>query len=433
MLRVEKGAISGLEPMGDLSRFREYKILDLGGKTLLPGLIDNHVHMTVPFMYRVNTSTVRQMNQQIINNFSSCVMSGVTTVRDMGGFPGKINKFRALSDSNEIAGPRIVSSLSPIAARRDKALGAPERAPYFTNPVMKWALGGNYAERPVTIEEIRDACKRMISLGAQWLKTLYQEHSYSRYPRPLPNHSDEGYRTILEIGKKHNMRCALHEPLLNGFKKGVDLGFHTLEHMPLDALIPEQYIEKFVRQGMAMMPTMVAYGDVFDEEELLHRVETRGHEFLVPEAARQIAGFLKESVMQGKRKLNKEEQKALIFDRQYLIDSYPNMIKNVRRLHRMGATIGAGTDLGGFYSGFFGRFTEELKKYAAAGISNFDVLRMATSINAGILGMEGKIGAIVKGAYADLIVVDGNPLQDLRALENISLIMKGGVFMKGTG
>ncbi len=328
--------------MADVEKLSGYEIIDLGGATLLPGLIDNHVHMTVPFMYSVNVNTLRQMNRQIVYNFRNCVMRGVTTVRDVGGFPGKINKFRLLADANEIPGPRVISSLSPIAARKGDVMGAPEKAPYFKNPVLTWLLGGNYAERPETVEEIREASERMVSLGAQWLKSLYQEHSYSYNPRPLPNHSDEGYRAIVEVGKKHGLKCALHQTFVGGFKKGVDLGFHTLEHMPMDALIPEKYIEKFMKRDMAMMSTMMAFGDVSREEELLHLVETRGAEFLMPEAIAQMSARLKESIEQGKKKMSAEERKALMFDRQYLIDKYPVQVENLHAAAPNGRGAGRG-------------------------------------------------------------------------------------------
>ncbi|MEW6113794.1 MAG: amidohydrolase family protein [Thermodesulfobacteriota bacterium] len=425
---VEGGVIKDIGRVGDLSTSSNFKVVDLKGCTLMPGLIDNHVHITVPQMGKVNFNFFRQMEQQIVNNFRSCVMGGVTTVRDVGGFPGKIQKYRALADSNHIPGPRVISSLSPIAARKDDRLGPPERAPYFTNPATKWLLGGNYAERPQTMEEVREACERMVALGAQLLKTLYQEQSYSYHPRLLPNHSDEGYKAILEIGRKHGLKCALHEPFVTGFKKGVDLGFNTLEHMPMDDLIPEIYIERFIKQDMAIMPTMMAYGDMFEEEKILTFVASQGTECLVPEAVKQISDKLKES--QAQQGLSAEQRKSLIFDRQFIKDKYPNIVKNLQLLYRNGATVGVGTDLGGVYAGIFGRYTDELKRYTAAGISNFDAIRMATAVNAKILGMEDKIGSLKKGAYADLIAVRGNPLDDIQALDTVALVLKGGLFMK---
>jgi imidazolonepropionase-like amidohydrolase len=201
----------------------------------------------------------------------------------------------------------------------------------------------------------------------------------------------------------------------------------------MDALIPEPYIEKFIKQGMAIMPTLMVYGNIFQEEDILNFIETRGRKDLVPEAVTQIQTWLKESLMKIKKEISQNERKSLSFDRQYIVDMHPNMVRNLERLHRMGATIGAGTDLGGSAIAIFGRYTDEIRRYVNAGISNFDALRIATSINANILGMDDKIGSIKNGAYADLIAVDGNPLADIRALDAISMIMKGGLFLKAEG
>ncbi len=430
VLIIEKGKIQGIERRGDLSQFKAYKIIDLDGLTLLPGFIDNHVHVTVPFMYSVNYNTLTQMNPQIAINFKNCIMNGVTTVRDVGGFPGKINKFRILSDNNDIPGPRVISSLSPIAARDGDRLGAPEKAPYFTNPVIKKILGGNYAERPTTVEEIRAASEKMIQLGAQWLKTLQQDHPYSYSTRKLPNHTDEGYRAILETGKNHGIKCALHEPLLSGFKKGVDLGFHTLEHMPTDEVIPDTYVDKFMKQDMAMMPTMMIYGDSFVLTDILKLIKDRGEEYLMPEAIKQMSARIQNTLNMEKKALSKEEYEDLQFDNTYAKDKFPKAMANLKKLHAMGATIGAGTDIGGTSTGFFGRYSDELRHYTSAGISNYDTLMMATAINARIIDMQDKIGTVEKGKLADLIAVKGNPLTHIDAVDHVKMVMKGGTFMK---
>lgn len=433
-LQIENGIITYIDRAAvHTPAFTDHQRIDLKGKTLMPGLIDNHVHLTVPMMYSVNLNFIMQMNQQIVNNFRSCVMSGVTTVRDVGGFPAKISKYRKLSDGNHIPGPRVISSLSPVGARKGSVLGAPEQAPYFRNPAITWLLGGNYAERPQTLAEIREASERMIRLGAQWLKSLHQDHSYSHRPHILPNHTDAGYRVILETGKQYGLKSALHEPLVSGFNKGVELGFDTLEHMPMDALIPEPAIEKFVRQNMAIMPTLMVYGDIFKEEEILQYIETRGRMDLVSESRKQITEKLKQSLVESKGKTPGKSTKPQILDRQYIVDMHPNMVKNLLRLHRMGAVVGAGTDLGGSYTAIFGRFADEIRRYVDAGIPNLDALRMATSVNAGILGMNDKIGTVKKGAYADLIAVDGDPLTDIRALKRVCMVMKGGILIKAEG
>lgn len=431
---IEGEKIHSVESRGELSQYKGYKAIDLNGRTILPGLIDNHVHLTVPFMFNVNLNAMRQMGDQIALNFETCLKSGVTTVRDVGGFPQKILKFRAMADKGEIPGPRMISSLSPIAARQGDTLGAPQSAPYFTNPIIKWVLGGNYAERPTNVEEIREATNRMIKLGAQWLKTLHQDHGHSYNAARLPNHTDEGYRLILELGELNGLKCALHEPLLTGFQKGVELGYDTLEHMVMDAIIPDEDIDLFAQKRMAMMPTLIVIGgDDFILEELLAMVETRGKEFLVPEAVKQATANLKRTITRDKESAAVSKDGKLTSGSQYGRDMFPNAQENLRKLLRMGATVGMGTDLGGTPIAFFGRYNDELKHFVNAGISNFDTLCMATSVNAQIIDMQDRIGTIEKGKLADIIAVNGNPLDDIGAMDNMDMVMKGGAFVKANG
>ena len=99
----------------------------------------------------------------------------------------------------------------------------------------------------------------------------------------------------------------------------------------------------------------------------------------------------------------------------------------------MGAKIGVGTDCGGTSRGWFGRYSDELKNMTSAGISNFDTLRLATAVNAGIIDLQEKIGTIEKGKYADLIAVEGNPLNDIEVMDGVTMVMKGGLFIKAMG
>jgi imidazolonepropionase-like amidohydrolase len=421
---IEGNKIIGVIKNNEPSQHKNFKEIDLGGKTLMPGLIDNHVHITVPFMYSINLAAIQQMNTQILLNFRNCVMNGVTTVRDVGGFPGKINKFKELSHKNEIPGPRVISSLSPIAARNGEELGAPEKAPYFTNPIIKWILGGNYAERPTSTKEIEQAAEEIIGLGANWLKTLHQEHTVAANGLPIPNFSDKDFSKILEIAKKNGIKSALHAPLLSGLTAGINLGFDTFEHMVTDALIPEKFIEKLIKNDMAVMPTIMIYGDVFKTDELSELISERGNEYFTPEALRQIFKRLNRPV---------DKNKPAAWDSTYMKKQFPVVTENLKRLYKMGAIIGAGSDIGGTMSGFFGRFTDELKHYAQAGIQNFDILQMATSTNAKIIDMQDKIGAVQKGFLADLITIEGNPLEDINALTKVKMVMKAGTLIKTDG
>ena len=426
VLLIEGDRIRGIEREGELGQYRDCETVDLKGWTILPGLIDNHVHITSPFM-RGNSN---EMDQQIEYNFRNCVMRGVTTVRDVGAFPGKIKEFRSKADKNEIPGPRVISSLSMIAARKGEQLGWPEHVPYFKSPMIKRLMGGNFAERPATVGEIKEVSEELIKMGAQWLKTLHQDHSFSFSPSRLPDHTDEGYRTILETGKRHDIKCALHAIFVSGFKKGVELGFHTLEHIPMDDVIPDLYAEKFTEKGMAIMPTVMVFGDFLIHKRILNLISNHGKEYLTPEAMRQVSIFIKKLLAQEEHALSEEEKKSLPVDPLYFKKMFHNVIKNLKKLDRMGARVGIGTDSGTF-RGLFGRYNDELRHMTSAGISNFDALRMATAVNAGILDMQDKIGTIEKGKWADIIAVEGNPLEDIRIMDNVAMVMKGGAFIKG--
>ena len=426
ILLIEGDKIRGIERKGDLDQYGDCKTVDLKGWTILPGLIDNHVHITSPFMLGYSN----EMDQQIEYNFRNCVMRGVTTVRDVGAFPGKIDEFKSKADKNEIPGPRVISALSMIAARKGGQLGWPEQVPYFDDPMVKRRIGGNFAERPATVGEIKEVSEELIKMGAQWLKTLHQEHRFSFSPHQLPNHTDEGYRAILETGKRHDIKCALHAIFVSGFKKGVELGFHTLEHMPMDDVIPDLYAEKFTAKGMAIMPTVMVFGDFLIHRRILNLLANHGKEYLTPEAMRHVSNFIKELLAQEKRGLREEEKRSLRVDPLYFKAMFPNVIKNLKKLNSMGARVGIGTDSGTF-RGFFGRYNDELRHMTSAGISNFDTLRMATVSNAGIIDMQDKIGTIEKGKYADIIAVEGNPLEDISIMDNVAMVMKGGAFIKG--
>ena len=429
---IEGNKILGIETKGDLNQYKGFRLFDLNGWTLLPGLIDNHVHITSPFITAGNLNVLLQKDDQFELNFRNCVMSGVTTVRDVGGFPGMIRKFTERADKNQIPGPRVISSLSMIAAREGMQLGWPSYAPYIENSILKRIMGGNFAERPTTVEQINEVCEEMVRLGALWLKTLHQDQSFHHQAHRLPNHTDDGYKAILNQGRKHGIRCAMHAMFASGFYKGVDLGYHTLEHTPMDAIIADRYADRFAKSDAAIIPTIRIFGDFLIARKLMKLMEARGREYLSPEALKQITASVKKLIAVDNGDLSDEDRRSLRVDPLYFKDMFPNVINNIAKLKSAGAKIGIGTDSGSTIS-LFGLFSDELKYMASAGISNYETLRMATAENAGILNMQDRIGTIEKGKWADLIAIEGDPLADFDSMNNVRMVMKGGSFIKREG
>ena len=112
--------------------------------------------------------------------------------------------------------------------------------------------------------------------------------------------------------------------------------------------------------------------------------------------------------------------------------SFPIAIKNVLKIHKAGGRVGVGTDSGGSLMSFFGiLYPEELKRMINAGFSNYEALKAATSGNAKIIDMDERIGSIKKGKLADLIAVEGNPLEDIEVIKDVKMVFKGGRLLKG--
>jgi imidazolonepropionase-like amidohydrolase len=429
-LLVDKGVIQKIVHEPDPARYGSYRHVDLHGLTLLPGLIDAHVHLTAPFTYRVTLPAFAQKDEQAEINFRTCVMSGVTTVRDLGSFPRTLLACKEKADRHEIPGPRVVASLAGIAARENGRLGWPEPAPYFTNPLVERLVGGNWAQRPTTPDKVKAACEEIVAMGARWLKSFYQEQPFTYADRTLPNLSDNEYRTLLEVGKKHGIRSALHQPFVNGFAKGVALGFDTLEHMPGDSEIPDTEVDAFVRREMSIVPTLMIYGEAFIAEKLLGTVQNRPRSLLTPEAVRQTLEQYRTALGMIEAGRDSEEYRRLIADYAFLGDRLSTAKANLTKLREAGAGIAVGSDCGGTLVGFFGRFVDELEHYVSAGIAAGEVLRMATSGNARILGLDDSVGSIGPGMRADMAAVKGNPLEDIGVLRDVRMVMKDGVLMR---
>ena len=115
----------------------------------------------------------------------------------------------------------------------------------------------------------------------------------------------------------------------------------------------------------------------------------------------------------------------------YFRENFDHVRRNTQRAHDLGI-IGFGTDIGGTNTGFFGRLYSEILHYVEFGIPFFDILKYLTSVNARINGLNDR-GIIQRGKLADLIWVEGNPLKDISVINNVSTVIKGGVFLKYKG
>jgi imidazolonepropionase-like amidohydrolase len=432
---VEGDKISSLGYSTQTQIPENFHVVATNGRTIMPGLIDNHVHECSPFTYEANVSAVRQMPMQVAMNNMRTVYSGVTTVCDMGGPQGIIKEFSKLADQNKIPGPRYLNCYTMIAPRKGKRLGYPSQVKLL-NPLKAWLLEGQVATRPETLGALKSACYKVKDDGGAHLKITYQPHPFSRKKYAakddFPIFDDDWLRAIFGIGKETGLVVDIHSPYSTGAEKCVDLAIEVgakirIQHMAFDADLKAEVVQKMRDYGFYIIPTAMVFGDSFHMPGFISWLDRNPKAHMMPEANRQS----KASIQHGIDLEPHSGRMVMEHDYAYFRDQFDFVRRNTQKAHAAGI-IGFGTDTGGTNTGFFGRIDSEIAYYAEFGIPSFDILKYLTSTNAEINGLKDR-GVIQPGKLADLIIVDDDPLADLSVLSSASTVMKGGIFLKYEG
>ncbi|MEK7291530.1 MAG: amidohydrolase family protein, partial [Planctomycetota bacterium] len=169
------------------------------------------------------------------------------------------------------------------------------------------------------------------------------------------------------------------------------------------------------------------FGDAFQMPKFVQWLDDDTKSHMMPEAKRQTKAMIQKGI-------NIEPysgQMVMECDNAYLRKHFNLVKRNTQKAHEA-RIIGIGTDCGGTNTGFFGRICSEVMHYFEFGIPLFEILKYLTSVNAEINGLNDR-GVIQPGKLADLIALDGNRLLDPSALTEVSMVMKGGVFLKYRG
>lgn len=410
----------------------EFDILDLEGQTLLPGFIDNHVHVFSPFTYKLNIPAVRQSLKQVVLNIIQTIYSGVTTVCDMGGPQGFIKEFTELADKNIIPGPRFLNCFTLICPSKGKKLGYPNQVKTL-NPFNAWLLEGQVATRPQTIEEFKKICYKVKDNGGTHLKTTYQPSPFSQ-KKPLsqedfPIFKDDWMETIFKIGKEIGLVVDIHVPNGMAVEKCVDIAIKAganirIQHMTFDLELNDTLLQKIHDHGFHIIPTVMVYADSFYLHKFISWLDSNPKDYMMHEPNKQSRKRIQQAI-----ELEPYSGKLIMdVDYVYLRKNFDNVKKNLLKAHNKGV-IGLGTDIGGTNTGFFGRIFSEIEHYLDSGIPIFDTLKYLTSTNAQINGLNDR-GTLQPGKLADIIGVDGNPLINPKVLSNVVTLMKGGCFLK---
>jgi imidazolonepropionase-like amidohydrolase len=357
------------------------RLIDLGEATLLPGLIDAHVHLTsVP-----ENSGYQQLGISIprealygASNASRTLLAGFTSVRNVGAGGFSDVALRQAIDAGELPGPRMLVSGVPLGitgGHCDENLLAPQ-----FHYREEGVADGPWAARA--------KAREMLKYGADLIKICASGGVLSKGDQPgAPQYSQEEMHAIVEEAHRAGKKVAAHAHGTLSIKEAIRAGVDSIEHA---SLIDEEGIKLAKEHGTFLV--MDIYNDDFILEEGLKM------------------GMLPESI---------EKEKAI---GRLQRDSFTRALKG-------GDRMAFGTDAGVYPHGNNARQFALMVRY---GMTPIQAIRSATSDAAELLGWKDKVGSLEAGKLADLIAVRGDPLKDIRALEDVGFVMKGGVVVKDT-
>ena len=347
------------------------QIIDLGGATVLPGLIDAHTHM---FNTRTPKTTTEAAMLIAIQNLQADLRAGVTAARDMtshGNGYGDVEVRNAINDGR-IDGPRFqVSTLGIVWG------AAPATAP--ADPLASTVIR--------SADEGRAAVRDQIAHGADWIK-LYPAGNYSFTPGGEPQYVVTYPLPVLQamIDEAHRLRkkTACHVYGGEGQRNAIVAGCDTIEHAW--GLTQEQ-ADMMVAKHLYFDPTIVRYTEPYMDDN--DHKNTGGKFRMIP-----------------------------------IIEHSVSMAIATPGLKIM---VGSGVDDATFVHGTQALEFESLVK---RGMSAARAIQSGTIVNAEALGWQEQIGSLDVGKYADLVAVSGDPLADITELQRVKFVMKGGKIVK---
>ncbi len=364
---------------------RDAEVIDAGGRTLMPGLIDCHVHL----YGRVANLQERLLTPPSLalfygaRNAVRTLDAGITTVRDASGSPAG---FKMAIERGLIPGPRIkvsISAMSQTGGHGDSTM------PSGVSTDVRRASSS--AERPYTIvdspDDARRAVRELLRAGADFIKIHATGGVMS--PSDEPGHTQftpEELAVMVYEASAAGKTCMSHAQGTQGIKNAIAAGVESIEH---GIYIDDEAIAQMKQRGAFLVPTLVA------------------PVWVLRHAERSPGSILPQSV----RKTNEvmEDHK-----------------RNIGNAIKSGVRVAMGTDSG---VGHHGSNPEELQLMCEAGMTPMQAIVASTKTASECVHMDRNVGTLEPGKLADLLLVDGDPLDDIGILRDkgrLALIMQGG-------
>ncbi len=352
-------------------------VIDLGDVTLAPGLIDLHTHLTYDiegnWVMREVTGGAADAALRGARNARRTVEAGFTTVRELGSHDFTDVALMKAIDAGFVPGPHIIGAGHSIGIT-----GGHCDTTGFAPGVRERDWRSGIADGP---DEVTRAVRYQAKHGAKVIKICATAGVLSfETTVGAQQLSEAEMRAVVEEAARHGLRVAAHAHGTEGIKAAIRAGVTSIEH---GSLLDDEAIALMKAKGTYLVPTTYLVGAI-DLNALPPPIRAKA-EFVLPLAR-----------------------------------------ENLKKAIAAGVRVAFGTDAAVYPHGQNAR---ELAVYAQLGLSPADAIRTATTVAAEVLGVADR-GAIEAGLLADLIAVPGDPLQDLRAFEDVRFVMVGGAIVR---
>ncbi|MGI4021990.1 MAG: amidohydrolase family protein [Janthinobacterium lividum] len=347
--------------------------IDLKGLTLLPGLIEGHSHLFLhpynetPWNDQVLTESRAERTARAVVHAKATLLAGFTTVRDLGTEGAGYDDvgLKAAIDKGVIPGPRML-----VATRAIVATGS-----YGPKSAVTEAVLPKGAEEADGLDGITHVVRSQIGFGADVIK-LYADYRWGVDGTAAPTFTEDELKMAVKVANSSARTVAVHSGTTEGLRGAINAGVTTIEHG--DGGTPALF-KLMKEKGIALCPTLAA--------------------------TESIAGY------KGWKKGIDPETPGIKHKHQIFTEAL-----------KAGVIICMGGDVGVFTHG---DNAKEMLLMAEYGMKPIDVFRSATSVNADVFKLK-DLGLIKAGFLADLVAVEGNPLNDIKAIKEVSMVWKDG-------